>query len=109
MRVAGLENYSLNSLNFEGRSKRRQKHEKKEGYQRPSWTPEFYFEYGSKIQDGYDPFLVGASGIKTAKRAHPVSESYFDFEKLLSIDFPEEVKDKPRPFEETHGKYILGR
>ena len=109
MRVAGLENYSLNSLNFEGRSKRRQKHEKKEGYQRPSWTPEFYFEYGSKIQDGYDPFLVGASGIKTAKSAHPFSESYFDFEKLLSIDFPEEVKDKPRPFEETHGKYILDR
>lgn len=109
MRVAGLENYSLNSLNFEGRSKRRQKHEKKEGYQRPSWTPEFYFEYGSKIQDGYDPFLVGASGIKTAKSAHPFSESYFDFDKLMSIDLPDEVKEKPAPFEETHGKFTLDR
>ena len=109
MRIVSLENYRLNSVNFEGRSKRRQKHEKKEGYQRPSWTPEFYFEYGSKFQEGYDPFLVGVNAQKSAKSAHPFSQSYFDFDKLSKIELPDEVKEKPAPFEKTHGKYILDR
>ena len=109
MRVLRLENFSLNSINFEGRSKRRQKHERKEGYQRPSWTPDFYFEYGSKLHEGHNSFLVGASDKKELKSSHPFSESYFDFNKLLSIELPEEVKDKPRPFEETHGKYKLDK
>ena len=104
MRIVSLENYRLNSVNFEGRSKRRQKHEKKEGYQRPSWTPEFYFEYGSKFQEGYDPFLVGVNAQKSAKSAHPFSQSYFDFDKLSKIELPDEVKEKLEKGRAGYGK-----
>ncbi len=105
MRILRLENFGLNSINFNG--KKRQKRTDEEKYQRPSWTPEFYYEYGSKLKGEDFPFF--ASPLKTAKSEHPYSDSYFDMKKLLSLPKTEKPEDKPLPFEESHGKYALDK